>query len=106
MSIRLGYDFIVISLVECRKGEEENFFHTFNFSHPKFLYEQSLMNSVERIMNKKKQDKIKEDHKNQNELYNFIITTMSPQTHELLKEIQTINPFTIDWSNIMDFFSK
>ena len=51
MSIQLGYDLIVISLVECRKGEEENFFHTFNFSHPKFLYEQSLMNSVENNVN-------------------------------------------------------
>jgi len=91
--------------IECRKVEEENFFHTFNFSHPEFVYEKSLMHSVERFMNKKIEYIMKEVQKTKIKM-SFRIATISPETPELLKEIQTMNPYTVDWSNIMDYFSK
>merc|ERR1712142_175483 len=39
-----------------KKVAEENFFHTFDFLHPKFIYKQSLMMSVEKFMNERVQE--------------------------------------------------
>ena len=43
-----------------KKLKDENFFHTFNFDHSQFVYENSLMESVEKFMIKKTEEMTKQ----------------------------------------------
>jgi hypothetical protein len=87
------------------KCEDEIFVHTFNFLHPHFVYEKSLANSVDKFMMSKTKEIIELIQGKQVKM-NFKIATIGPDESELLNAIKSMNAYTIDWSNIIDYFSK
>ena len=97
--------FCIPENMDYEKAEEENFFHTFNFYHPQFEYENNLMFSVEDFMTKKVAEVMKEVQSQNIKMF-FQVASVGPDTIELLKQLQEMEAYTIDWSNIMDYFSK
>ena len=96
--------FVIPENLGVSKREDENFFHTFNFNHSDFEYDGTLKKSMDTFMMKKTEEivqlvgdgKIRMD---------FMKAKVGLDTKKLLQELKEMNPITIDWSNLSDFFS-
>ena len=98
--------FSIPSMLGVHKAEEENFYFTFNFSHPEFEYKGTLMKSMEALMMKKtkelltlvNEEKVRMDFK-------VAKVDLGMESMKLLDSIQKLSPRTVDWSNLSDYFS-
>jgi len=97
--------FTVPKEMKCEKVDDENFLYTFNFSHPDFSYDETLFKSIDGFMMKKIQELIDLVEKEQL-ILQFMVATVDPENSDILEEIKNMNAYSIDWSNIIDYFSK
>ena len=87
------------------KVDDENFFNSFNFFHQEFSYKGSLMKSVERFMMDKTENLIQLISLRKLEM-KFKAAQIGTKSKDLLREIKDMKPYTVDWSNIPDYFCR
>ena len=87
------------------KVDDEDFFNTFNFFHEEFSYRDSLMKSVERFMMDKTENLIQLISLRKLDM-KFKAAQIGTKSKDLLREIKDMKPYTVDWSNIPDYFCR
>ena len=87
------------------KVEKENFYFFFNFSDNRFSYNSSLKLSMETFM-LERMEKLQHLILAKQINIEFKCGQVSATNNELLEYVKSKNPHTIDWSNLMDYFTR
>ena len=84
---------------------DENFYFMFDLNGDKLKYKDSLKISVDKFM-LRKMELLKTMVGAEKLEMTFELGFVSRENSELIKKIQKMNPYTIDWSNIPDYLTK
>ena len=84
---------------------DENFYFMFDLNGDMLKYKDSLKISVDKFM-LEKMEMLKKLVRDEKLEMSFELGFVSRENSKLIKKIQKMNPYTIDWSNIPDYLTK
>ena len=99
--------FCIPQSLNVSRTKDENFFFTFGFGRlaNKLDYTESLKITIEKFMIERV-ERLKTMVTDGQLKMSFEQGYVSMDNQRLLRKIKSLNPYTVDWSNIPDYFSK